>query len=114
MGPRRSKHSAQLRDSDSRPASRSGEARPKNHEPLAGELASFDEPPTLSHRLLRTFDPLGNLMFRGQSIATLKAGAAEVGESLTETQFSIGGREHLTKAQCSQWPVIRYVEEGRT
>lgn len=83
---------------------------------LAGELASFDESPTVRHRVLRTFDPPVTLVVRGQPLASIKAAAADVSETVTETEFSIGGREHLAFVLLNALNGERvwFADDGRT
>ena len=83
---------------------------------LAGELASFDEPPTVKHRVLRTFQPPVTLVVRGQRIVTLRAVAADVRETIIEDEFSIGGREYLAYVLLNALNGERvwFAEDGRT
>lgn len=83
---------------------------------LAGELAGFDEPPTVRHRVLRTFDPPVTLFVRDQPILPLKAAAADVSETVTETEFSMGGREYLAYVLLNALNGERvwFAEDGRT
>lgn len=82
---------------------------------LAGELASFEEPLTTRHRVLRTFDPPVTLILQNEPILLLKAAAADVSETVTETELSISGREYLAYVLLNALNGERvwFAEDGR-